>query len=232
MCLTGCNVKAGTLELSDPVREAEATRVAIAAYDESAQRAIERYAAQAQADQAWSEAEAARNALPATTLRNTLVATGIGTGTLVLVIGSALALVAWLNKRAACIYPNDAGIYPVIVRRTWNGTTIVHDPNRALGPTTIYTTPTIFNQLTAGQVATAQFPQAGGENAMLQLSTQAQAVSLLAATTRNQNEAHQARQLAQNLFGRPAICAPLPPVKPSSLELSHVERLLLEAEGD
>jgi hypothetical protein len=236
MLLTACNVKAGGFEMRDPVREAEATRVAMAAQDESARRAVERQIVQAQADKARTDAEAARNALPAATLRNALIYTGTGTGVLVLAVGCAFAAVAWLNKHATSVYPNSAGMYPVIVKRSWNGVTIIHDPNRALGPTTIYTTPGPANLLLkkAEQKPAAQFPMAGSEGAMLQLATQAQAIGLVAAATRNnhgdESNMRQAGQLAQTLISRPAICAPLPPVRVSSLEASRVERLLLESD--
>ncbi len=180
--LAGCNIKAGGLEIRDPVREAEATRVAITAQDESARRAVERSILEAQADKAHAGAQAERNALPAATLRNALIYTGIGVGVLVLAVGSAFAIVAWLNKRATSVYPNCAGQYPVIVKRSWNGVTIVHDPNRALGPTTIYTTPSVVGQLLRqSQTAQAQFPQPGSEEAVRQITTQAQAGQVMAA---------------------------------------------------
>ncbi len=233
MLLPSCNIKAGSVEIRDPVREAQATRVALAAQDESARRAVERQILEAEADKAAVDAQASRNALPAASLRNTLIATGLGVGVLVLAVGSAFAAVAWLNKRATSVYPNSAGLYPVIVRRSWNGVTIVHDPNRALGPTTIYSVPSAVGLL-LGQKERgpqAQFPTAGSENSLLQLSTQAQAIGLMAAATRNSkggSDTRPAEQLAQALLARPALCAPLPPVRVSPLEPSHVERLLLE----
>lgn len=233
LILAACDVQAGEFKLRDPVREAEATRVALAAQDEAARRAIERQIVEAQADKARADAEATRNAIPAITLRNALIQTGLGVGVLVLAIGSAFAVVAWLNKRAVSIYPNSAGMYPVIIKRLWNGITIVHDPNRALGPTTIYTAPSLPAMLLGKgeQPPSAHFPAPGSEGTLLQLSTQAQAIGLMAAVTRKNGgevDARQAGQLAQALINRPAIAAPLPPVRPSRLEPSHVERLLLE----
>lgn len=234
--LSACSISAGGVEWRDPVREAEATRVALAAQDESARRAIERQVVEAQAEKAWVEAEAARHALPAAALRNMLMYTGVGVGTLVVVVGSAFALVAWLNKRATSVYPNSAGMYPVIVRRAWNGVTIVHDPNRAMGPTTIYTTPSPMGLLLDKKAAlpSAHFPAAGSEGSLLQLATQAQAIGLVAAATRKsggEDSARHAEQLAQALINRPAISAPLPTVRPSPMEVSHVERLLIEGDG-
>ena len=233
LALSACDAR--TSSRPDPVREAEATRIAMATKDESARRALERQLLQAQADKAQADAEATRNALPAATLRNMLLYTGVGVSVLVLAVGSAFAAVAWLNKRATSVYPNDAGQYPVIVKRSWSGVTIVHDPNRALGPTTIYTAPSLAGMLSGrkGQLPAAQFPMPGSESSMLQLATQAQAVGLVAAATRNSlgvGDPRQAGQLAQALIERPALSAPLPPVRLSSLEPSHVERLLLESQ--
>lgn len=233
LALTGC-FTIDERGVRDPVREAEATRVAIAAQDESALRAVERQIVEAQADKARVEAEAVRQALPAAALRNMLVSTAAGVGALVLAVGSAFAVVAWLNKRATTIYPDSAGMYPVIVKRSWNGVTIVHDPNRALGPTTIYTAPSLAGVLWGHKPLPATcFPQPGSEGAMLQLSTQAQAIGLVAAATRrsaSESDVRRAEQLAQALINRPAISAPLPTVRPSPLEVSHVERLLLEGD--
>lgn len=233
--LAACNVRSGEFQMHDPVREAEATRVALAARDEAAQRALERQILAAQAEKAQVDAQASRNALAAITLRNVLINIGLGLSVLVLVVGSAFAAVAWLNKHATSIYPNSAGLYPVIVKRAWNGLTFVHDPNRALGSTTIYNVPGLSGLLPGQgvQAPDAQFPLGGGESSLLQLATQAQAVGLMAAATRHKTDdagARQVGQLAEALINRPAISAPMPPVRPSSLEPSHVARLLVEAE--
>lgn len=99
--------------------------------------------ARIQQDAARTNNEIARSSAASAVLRNTLAYFGVGVGVLILAVGSAFAVVAWINKRATSVYPNSAGLYPVIVKRSWNGVTIVHDPNRALGPTTIYTTPSL-----------------------------------------------------------------------------------------
>jgi hypothetical protein len=165
----------GLVNVHNPVQEAQATRVALAAADEAAVRELERQAA-----------EAAR---PALVLRNTLAALGVGVGVLVLMVGSAFAVVALANKRATAVYPNSAGLYPLIVRRFWNGVTIVHDGNRALGPTTIYTTPSLTDGLLGAMGvrpggASAQFPQPGSEPAMVQITGQAQVAQIAAAQNR------------------------------------------------
>ncbi|MBN1886841.1 MAG: hypothetical protein JW850_02585 [Thermoflexales bacterium] len=163
------------VNMHNPVQEAQATRVALVAADEAAARELERQAAEA--------------AGPALTLRNTLMAIGAGVGALVFVVGLAFAAVAWVNKRATAVYPNSAGLYPLIVRRFWNGVTIVHDGNRALGPTTIYTAPSLASGLLEAigvrqGGAGAQFPQPGSEPAVMQITGQAQVAQIAAAQNR------------------------------------------------
>jgi hypothetical protein len=163
------------LNVHNPVQEARATRVALAAADEAAARELELQAAEA--------------AGPALALRNTLAALGIGIGTLVLTVGLAFTAVAWVGKRASAVYPNSAGLYPVTVRRMWNGVTIVHDPNRVLGPTTIYTAPSLTGGLCSALGvqqgrASAQFPQPGNEPAVVQITGQAQVGQIAAAQNR------------------------------------------------
>lgn len=160
---------------NSPQSLAQATAIAQAAADASAARAIER--------------DTAQRAQAGVVAGKVLGAVGVGIGALVLAIGCAFAVVAVVNKLATSVYPNAAGMYPVIVKRSWNGITIVHDPNRALGPTTIYTTPSLVhlmaNVLGAPQLdAGAQFPQPGSEATMAQLASQAQATAALGAVTR------------------------------------------------
>ncbi|MBN1890431.1 MAG: hypothetical protein JW850_20730 [Thermoflexales bacterium] len=255
--LAACQVEldGSGLVVRDPVREAEATRVATAARDEAARRAIERQALQAQADQARAEAEATWNAVPAATLRNVLIFTGTGTGVLVLFVGSAFALVAWLNKRATAIYPNRTGQYPVIVRHGL-GWVAFHDPNRGLGPGSIYRTPTVFEQAANAAAAlasaivairrgempalsptgiTAHYPLPGSESTMAQLATQAQAVSLMAAATRgdeNPRVKQQVGLVARSLISPASQLRPaLPPVTVLQAEDAEgfIRELLLSA---
>jgi hypothetical protein len=166
------------VNVHNPVQEAQATRVAQASADEAAARELERQAK-----------EAAR---PALALRNTLMALGVGVGVLVLTVGSAFAAVALVNKRATAVYPNNAGLNPVIAftERSWNGVTIVHDPNRTLGPTTIYQErPYRFLRSTpqrsaGGQTCQVLFPQPGSEPAVVQITGQAQVAQIAAAQNR------------------------------------------------
>jgi hypothetical protein len=185
------------LAVRDPRLEAQATAVAQAALDSSLARAIERQAQQAEADKARAEALATEAAQPALVARNILIALSTGLGALVLVVGMTLAAVRWANKQATSIYPNAAGMYPVIVTKGW-GWAALHDPNRGLGPTAIYKTPTLLDQLAAVVSAIKQgmqpqlpqpeasFPATGSEMTMTQIASQAQGVALMAAVTRPQ----------------------------------------------
>jgi hypothetical protein len=100
--------------------------------------------------------------------------------------------VAWLNKRATSVYADEKGLYPVVIRRSWNGITIVHDPNRALGPTTIYTAPSLTSALLEmlkirqDRALGVQFPLPGSEDTLRRLSSQAHGIQLMSAATRPQ----------------------------------------------
>jgi len=258
MVLVGCHqitLDQGGFDMRDPVREAEATRVAIAARDESAQRAVERQILEARLDKEKADAQAAQNALPAATLRNTLIYTGVGTGVLVFIVGSAFAVVAWLNKQATTVYPNETGQYPVIIRKGL-GWIAFHDPSRGLGPGSVYNTPTVFGQVANAAISlaglivavrkgempqilpatmTADYPLPAGEGTMAQLATQAQAVSLMAAATRGDGDPQVKRQVglvARSLISPASQARPaLPPVTVLSAEdaESFIRELLLSA---
>ncbi len=243
--LSACQVRLdpGGLDVRDPVREAEATRVALAARDESAMRAIQRQAMQAEADQARVEAQAAAQAQSALVVRNWLTALGVGLGGAILCVGLATALTAWVNKKACSIYPNAAGQYPVLVKPVTGGV-IVHDPNRAIGPTTIYTLPNLPGAVAEragwplGKVQ-VEAPLSAGEAAHIQIASQAQAVGLMAAVTRPQGwpvsetrNTQDTLKLAQTVVGAGAGLGHLPVVRvvddPQKIE--DFGRLL-EAEG-
>ncbi|MBN1888800.1 MAG: hypothetical protein JW850_12465 [Thermoflexales bacterium] len=215
----------GLVNVHNPVQEAQATRVALAAVDEARAREIERQAAEA--------------AGPALALRNTLMALGVGVSVLVLTVGSAFAVVALANKRATAVYPNSAGLYPVIVRRTLDGVTIVHDPNRALGPTTVYQVPTWLNHLARGRIGDSplqvSFPQPGSEAAVVQITGQAQVAQIAAAQNRWPRLPPMAGRMTVKEDGErmPSPTARMPQVRviqdPEQIE--GFERRLLEGGG-
>jgi Na+-transporting methylmalonyl-CoA/oxaloacetate decarboxylase gamma subunit len=110
---------------------------------------------------------------------------GLGAGVLVLAVGLAFGVVAWVNKRATVIYPNAQGQFPLVPERG-PGYTVYHDPNRALGPGTIINRPGIADRLThvillargreKPQTPGAVYPETASEGAMLQIGTGAQLV--------------------------------------------------------
>ena len=110
---------------------------------------------------------------------------GLGAGVLVLVVGLAFGIVAWVNKHATSIYPNKAGQFPVIITKG-PGYVALHDPNRGLGPGAIIRTPGLIERAAYGIAMArgnapmlepgAEYPQTASEPAMLQLGVGAQAV--------------------------------------------------------
>lgn len=128
-----------------------------------------------------------------------------------------------LNKRASTIYPDRAGLFP-IVRGHVGRAEYYHDPNRAPTPTTVYLegvgTPTV-------QVLHITAQGAAGEQ--LQITSQAQAAQLVAAATRQAGGSFSSRQLVEAAAAATRqIARPIPEATPSSWEPSHVERLLSE----
>jgi hypothetical protein len=182
-----------------------------------------------QAEQAQADTVTASQ--PANIVRNALVAFGVGVGGLILAVGLAFGGAAWVMRRATSIYPNAQGQYPVMVSRGFGWVTY-HDPSRGLGAGAVYRVPTALDvaagafALLKGQPAprpelTAEYPANGSEPAMVQLSSQAQAVSLMAAMTRPTGilgdrqaiDAHEARQLASQLVSGGAGAVTLPRVR-------------------
>ncbi len=110
---------------------------------------------------------------------------GLGAGALVLMIGLAFGIVAWVNKRATSVYPNREGQFPVIITKG-PGYVALHDPNRGFGPGAIIRTPGLIERAAYG-IAMArgnapilepgtEYSQTASEPAMLQIGVGAQAV--------------------------------------------------------
>lgn len=170
---------------------AQATAQAIA----NAQRQSEADKVAAQATVALARAKSEQDALPAATAGRAVAYLGVGIGALVLVMGLAFGIVAWVNKRATAIYPDKRGQFPVIVRQGL-GWVAFHDPNRALGSATVARVPTLLDGF-AGVVVSAvrafrswdtpqlpvaepqaSFALAGSEPTMLQIASQEQAAQV------------------------------------------------------
>lgn len=86
--------------------------------------------ARAAAAAAWNDTEAKRLAQPeiAAAARWWALAPAIA-GAIVL-IGGALAIVAWLQLRARVIYPNADGLYPILIDRRRGGALVIADTSR------------------------------------------------------------------------------------------------------
>ena len=199
-----------------PQDYAEADRVRQEAADRAADAAVARAAAQAEA----------AGTVPSAVARNTLVNVGLGVGAAILSVGAALALGAWLHRRAATVYPNAAGQYPLVLeknRRT--GEVMVHDANRALGASTLYTP--------AGQAPRqVSAPLAADSATQAQITTQAQAHQLLVAGTRKAGspaDTHQVAQaISENAFRSGGGLPRMPSVQviADPRRESHLNRLL------
>jgi hypothetical protein len=142
---------------------------------------------------------------------------------LVAVIGGlGVAVVRWALRRAGTIYPDQAGIFPLLKLRL-GAAVVVHDPNRAPTATTAYV---------AGRerpdVRVLHVTQDGSEAGQFQITSQAQAVQAIAAATRKDGMTPQARHLVERIADPRPLSAPLPEVEVLDVEPSHVDRLLEE----
>lgn len=127
---------------------------------------------------------------------------------------STVVIIALYNRWAATVPPTATGLYPLLrARLGLRGPVVIHDPNRQPMATTIY-----------GKNGPT-FPQLPGQ---AQATAQAQLVQATAARYRE----HQTivnEYYVQPQTGEPKhLSAPLPEPEISTLEPSHVERLLLE----
>jgi len=217
----------GGIYAHNPQAEAQATRTALQAQAEAAKLEQERITQE--------------RARPAMVTALTIAYIGGGLGILIISVGLALAFTAWVNKRASSVYPNAAGLYPVITRQTANGM-IIHDPNRAVGATSIYTTPSVTGALVerAGLAlpgVAVNAPLSASEGVHAQITSQAQAVSLMTAATHKSNgRTEDTQKLVQSVVsgagsgaGRmPTITVIDDPARIANFE----QKLLLESEGE
>ena len=222
--------------------QAVATREAIA----NAQRQAEADKVAAQAtvalSHAKSEVEAQVSEARGKSVAYLLGWVGAGASVLVLCVGVAFALSAWLHKRASVVYPDKRGQFPLIPERG-PGWTVYHDPNRALGPGTVITRPGVSEWLIQSashllgkadaREPGIQYPQTATEQTMLALGVGAQAV---------QNEVAKQSGRPRLLFGFLPIGAqptqaraggrmPQISIINDPKEIEHFERKLLQS-GD
>jgi hypothetical protein len=180
--------------------------------------------AQADAARAQTAAQAERAAIDNAIARGTIdgaiagrqiAYVGLGAAAAVLAVGGALVLVTWGQRRAALVYPNDRGLFPVVRMGGRRGAVVLVDPNRSPG-VTILTLP-------ADGPAVRQ-PLAMTEGAALHLTGQAASIQgMVAMTPKKAPPARVAAAPVIDLTPR-ALSAPMPPI--TELEPAHVDRLL------
>jgi len=128
---------------------------------------------------------------------------------------STVVIIALYNRWAATVPPTAMGLYPLLrARLGLRGPVVIHDPNRQPIATTIY-----------GKDGPT-FPQLPGQ---AQATAQAQLVQATAARYReHQTIVNEYYQLHGQQPEPKRLSAPHPEPEISTLEPSHVERLLLE----
>lgn len=216
-----------------PQDQAEAQRIRQETADAAAAAAQGRQAAAV-------EIEAAQRTLPARVARDAMLQTAIGLagalGLMVLVVGGAAAVAAWMNVRASVVYPNSAGQYPIVVKHNGlTGQTLVYDPSRALGPVAVVTAPNAVQRRLVGGEPVVSLPIGTDHQTQARITSQAQAAGLLVAATRK-NADPRGRQMTEPVV-QAAFRSEVLPVVPEPIMLdasrvSHVERLLAEPVAD
>jgi hypothetical protein len=122
------------------------------------------------------------------------------------------------------VYPNGAGLYPIREGRI-GGVKVFHDPNRALGGSTLYAT--------GGRNIRVQHPlPPGQEVAQQQITAQAQVAQAVRAAVSGSSPLPPAQNLPADLLVAGRLSRPMPEVRELAWEPSHIERLLLQEGGE
>jgi hypothetical protein len=192
--------------------------------------------ARASADKARVDAIAYQASAPvrAWVWQGVLVSGGLAAS--VLMLGSACACVLWLTKRATLIYPTASGQWPLTVQRYFGGT-IIHDANRAIGPSSVYHAPSWWERgllwLTRGRGEAPQLtePQVwhalpASETTMLQIARTAQQMAAVVAASHAHARAYVAPML-QAMHAEAREAAPVAELVAPRAEL--VQRLTQSA---
>jgi hypothetical protein len=153
---------------------------------------VQREAAQIQADTARqvSDIRADEFAKIAATARDVIVWAAFAIGALLFFWGFTRAIVLWASNRASQVYPNEAGQWPVLVQRD-----MTHDINRMPVSTLQVLNPSLRDKwlaLKAGQpLPQPQVVMVAPLDAQsqLQVTTQSQAISIMAGATRGGGDA-------------------------------------------
>jgi hypothetical protein len=190
--------------------------------------------AEAAAAKSWLEVEIDKAAMPAIIAERiqqartreaafTIAVLSLTAAISILAISGSIGTGRYVLNRLSSVYADQRGIFPLQIKQgktvTGEAFVIVHDANRQLGPTTIYQ---IGN---SSPQQTEKLPE--DPRALLEVTTNAQRAATVAAVA-----PHVAgRMNADVLPGVRIVGAPvntLPDVTKSSLETSHVKRLLAD----
>jgi hypothetical protein len=134
--------------------------------------------------------------------------------------GLGWGAVRWLNRRAATVYPDAAGLYPIREGRVGRAK-VFHDPNRIPTGTTVYAP--------GHQAINVQHPLAQGRmDVQRQVTGQAQATQALRAAVSGPSSLPPGQVLPLDLGDERRTSRPLPEVRELAYEPSHIQRLLLQ----
>lgn len=206
LALGACTAEEGAARANVTNAQADATRAQTAA----------------QAERAAIDSTIARGSIPGAVAGRQVAYLGLGLAVAVLAVGGAVVLMTWAQRRAALVYPNDRGIFPVVRLGGRNGAVVLVDPNRSPGITVLTLTP---------EGPAIRQPLALTEGATLHLTGQAASIQAAVAMTPKKGAppARVAPSPMIDLTPR-VLSAPMPAI--TELEPAHVDRLLELAAPD
>lgn len=168
-----------------------------------------------------------------------IVNSALGFGFAIIVLGLAVSAAICLynftvgfsertRNQLISVHPNERGIYPLQMKQgrdpSGNPFMIVHDPNRQVGATTIY-------HLEAGQSPKQVNPPAS-EQASVEITANAQRQAVLANMALHQPRTITPQDIILANPAPPQVTPALPEARQSTLDASHIERLLAEVMED
>lgn len=134
------------------------------------------------------EIDRARATTPAVVVLTYVIGGAAALGLGLLIVGGAGAFVFWLSTRARIVYPGADGQMPIIITPTLSGE-VIHDPNRAIGASTMTALPSAVQAvkaLAAGETMPLPVTVTPVADAALQMAVNAAhaRVQLVSAATR------------------------------------------------
>lgn len=153
-----------------------------------------------------------RRLAPATDAAKGIMVVG-GASTLA---GVGYYIVQLMRRRGMFIWPNSAGIFPVVEIDLGDGVKVAHDPNRQPTATTVY------SRAPDGRVQISPVQLPGLEDSV----RQAAAVQLTAAAVHKGTPLTDTAQNAAKRMFPQDVAQRLPEIEVSEIEPAHIERLL------